>query len=346
MLPTTLLITNKTNIAYLSRFRGSNGTLLLHKDKGYLFTDARYHIVAKKVLPSDYSIIDITKGFDEPWLKLLKKLKPELIGYEGDDISLALFSRVKKISEKIKFEDVKHCINELRMAKTETEIRLIKKAQSITDDLLVDLKKILKVGMSELDIAWKIRLLAHELGADDISFEPIVAINENAAAPHHQNSSRKLKKGDRLLLDMGVMFEGYCSDMTRVLFSKKPTPFEQNIYTIVWTAQEQAIAGVKAGKRGTEIDSIARNVIQEAGFGEYFTHSLGHGIGLDVHELPNLSSKYDKPLVEHSVVTSEPGIYIEGKIGIRLEDMIIVGEHKAVNITKSPKEIEACMIQL
>lgn len=232
------------------------------------------------------------------------------------------------------------------MSKTETEIKLIKKAQSITDDLLIELKKILKAGMSELDIAWKIRLLAHELGADDISFEPIVAINENAAAPHHQNSSRKLKKGDRLLLDMGVLYQGYASDMTRVLFSKKPTEFEQKIYTIVWTAQEQAIAQIKAGKHGKEIDTIARSVIQDAGYGEYFTHSLGHGIGLDVHELPNLSSRYDKPLVEHSVVTSEPGIYIEGKIGIRLEDMVIVGENKAVNITKSPKALEDCIIQI
>lgn len=346
MLPTTLLITNKTNIAYLSHFRGSNGLLLLHKDKGYLFTDARYHIVAKKVLPSDFSIIDITGGFDEQWEKLLKKLKPTLIGYEGNDISLSLFTKVKKISGKVKFENVNHCINELRMSKTETEIKLIKKAQSITDDLLIELKKILKAGMSELDIAWKIRLLAHELGADDISFEPIVAINENAAAPHHQNSSRKLKKGDRLLLDMGVLYQGYASDMTRVLFSKKPTEFEQKIYTIVWTAQEQAIAQIKAGKHGKEIDTIARSVIQDAGYGEYFTHSLGHGIGLDVHELPNLSSRYDKPLVEHSVVTSEPGIYIEGKIGIRLEDMVIVGENKAVNITKSPKALEDCLIKL
>ncbi len=320
--------------------------MLLHKDKGYLFTDARYHIVAKKVLPSDFSIIDITGGFDEQWEKLLKKLKPTLIGYEGNDISLSLFTKVKKISGKVKFENVNHCINELRMSKTETEIKLIKKAQSITDDLLIELKKILKAGMSELDIAWKIRLLAHELGADDISFEPIVAINENAAAPHHQNSSRKLKKGDRLLLDMGVLYQGYASDMTRVLFSKKPTEFEQKIYTIVWTAQEQAIAQIKAGKHGKEIDTIARSVIQDAGYGEYFTHSLGHGIGLDVHELPNLSSRYDKPLVEHSVVTSEPGIYIEGRIGIRLEDMVIVGENKAVNITKSPKVLEDCLIKL
>ncbi len=346
MLPTTLLITNKTNIAYLSRFRGSNGVLLLHKDKGYLFTDARYHIVAKKVLPSDFSIIDITKGFDDPWQKLLNKLCPSLIGYEGEDIGLSLFNRVKKISKKVKFENVNHAINELRMAKTEDEIRLIKKAQSITDDLLTELKKTIRAGMSELDIAWKIRLLAHELGADDISFEPIVAINENAAAPHHQNSSRKLKIGDRLLIDMGVIYQGYCSDMTRVLFSKKPTEFEQKIYTIVWTAQEQAIANIRANKRGKEIDEIARKVITEAGFGEYFNHSLGHGIGLDVHELPNLSSRYDKVLVEHSVVTSEPGIYIEGKIGVRLEDMVIVGVEKAVNITKSPKELSACMMNL
>lgn len=302
--------------------------------------------MAKKVLPSDFSIIDITGGFDEQWEKLLKKIKPNLIGYEGTDISLSLFNKVKKISGKIKFENVNHCINELRMSKTETEIKLIKKAQSITDDLLIELKKTLKAGISELDIAWKIRLLAHELGADDISFEPIVAINENAAAPHHQNSSRKLKKGDRLLIDMGVLYQGYASDMTRVLFSKKPTEFEQKIYTIVWTAQEQAIAQIKAGKHGKEIDDVARNVIKQAGYGEYFTHSLGHGIGLDVHELPNLSSRYDKPLVEHSVVTSEPGIYIEGKIGIRLEDMVIVGENKAINITKSPKELNDCMISL
>lgn len=346
MLPTTILITNKTNIAYFSHFRGTAGMVVLHKDKGFLLTDARYHVLAKKVLPSDFSLIDTTKGFDEAWQKILTRMKPDMIGYEGNHINVGLFERIKKLSNKIKLIDVTTSLDEMRMAKTEEEIRLIKKAQSITDQLFEILKKTIRAGMSEIDIGWEIRMRAHELGADDISFEPIVAINENAACPHHHPTHKKLKKGDRILIDMGIIYKGYCSDMTRMLFTKKPTSYEQKIYAIVWTAQQEGIKAIKSGIKGSDVDAVARKIIEQAGFGNYFTHSLGHGIGLDVHELPTLSHRYKQVLPEHSVVTVEPGIYIEGSIGIRLEDMVIVGENRAVNITKSAKDLESNTIRL
>lgn len=200
--------------------------------------------------------------------------------------------------------------------------------------------------MSEQHIGWLVESFAHELGAEDISFPPIIGINEHSASPHHQNSPRKLKKGDLVLIDMGVIFKGYCSDMTRMLFSRPLSSFEHKIYSIVLKAQEESAKKLKAGVIGSTIDAVARGIIQKEGFGKVFGHSLGHGVGLDIHELPNLAEKYEKPIPENAVVTVEPGIYLEGKFGVRLEDMMHVKLNGAVNLTKSPKAIQECRISL
>lgn len=346
VLPKTILVTNKTNIRYLSGFSGTAGSLVIAGKRGWLFTDARYHLVAKKVLPRGFSLIDVTAGFEKPWRDFLKKYRVKRLGVEGSSVSLRFWKRLKKISPKVKLVDIGDALDERRIVKKPLELEKITRAQKITDEIFAALKKWLKPGVSEKTIAWKIESLAHDFGADDISFPPIIGINEHSASPHHQNTDRKLKRGDLILIDMGVIYEGYCSDMTRMLFTKKPSELETKIYNLVLEAQETAIKRLKAGMTGKQADAVSRSIIEKAGYGKYFGHSLGHGVGLDIHELPNLSQKYSKKIPAGSVVTVEPGVYLPGKFGVRLEDMVVVWEKGVRNITKSLKAIQKCVIRL
>lgn len=344
-LPKVLLITNKTNIRYFSGFSGTAGYLALSGKRGWLFTDARYHLVAKAVLPRGFSLIDTTDGFEKPWQTFLKKHRVRRLGIEGGSVSLRFFKKLKKISG-VKLADIGDQLSERRMVKKSHELQCIKRAQHITDQIFSMLKKWLKPGVSEKAVAWKIEALARDLGADDISFPPIIGINEHSASPHHQNTDRRLKRGDLILVDMGVIYRGYCSDMTRVLFTKKPTPEQARVYELVRKAQEAGIRGLRPGMTGKKADWLARSVIQKAGCGKYFGHSLGHGVGLDIHELPNLSQKYAGKIPAGSVVTVEPGIYLPGKFGVRLEDMVVVGRTGVRNLTKSPKAIQTSIVRI
>lgn len=341
-----MLVTNRTNIRYFSGFSGTTGYLVLENKKGFLFTDARYHLVAKAVLPKHFRVIDITGGVEKPWKDFIKAKHVRRMGFESQSMTVSLFRFFKRSSKGVDFVDVKAALDERRMVKRKEELVKLAVAQRITDRILSELKLWLRVGVSEQAIAWKIECLAREFGAEDISFPPIVGINEHSASPHHQNSLRKLRRGDLVLIDMGVIFEGYCSDMTRMIFTKTPTAEQRAVYELVRKAQETARGGVKAGVTGVRADALAREVIGKAGYGKYFGHSLGHGVGLDIHELPNLSSKYSKPLPEGSVVTIEPGVYLPGKFGVRLEDMVVVQKHGVRTITKSSNAIQDSVIRL
>jgi len=345
-LPKFLLVTDKTNIRYFSGFHGTSGWLVIHGKLGFLFTDARYHLVAKAVLPRGFSLIDTTDGFEKPWRKFLKKYRVRRMGIEDGAMNLRFWKKLKKISKRVRLIDVGEKLSERRMKKKPHELKYIERAQKITDRIFDVLKKWLKPGCSEKAIAWKIESLAHDLGADDISFPPIIGINEHSASPHHHNTDRKLKRGDLILMDMGVIYRGYCSDMTRVLFTKKPTAEQERVYETVRRAQEAGIQGLRADMTGKKADSLARSVIEKAGYGKYFGHSLGHGVGLDIHELPNLSQKYPGKIPAGSVVTVEPGIYLPGKFGVRLEDMMAVGRRGVRNLTKSPKAIQKSILRL
>lgn len=346
MLPKTILVTSKTNIKYFSGFPGSAGSLVLRGNKGFLLTDARYHLVAKRTIPSSFKIIDTTDGFEDAWKKFLKKYRVQKLGIEGKNLTLHKYKNLKKISSGVVLIDIDDALDKKRMVKGEHELSHMRRAQKITDEILIILKKWLKQGLSEKDIEWKIALIAHELGAEGLSFPPIVAINENGAAPHHQNGNKKLRSGDIVLIDMGVTVNGYCSDMTRVVFTKTPTTEQKHVYEVVLAAQNAAINKLKAGVSGSKIDKVARDVIKKAGYEKYFGHALGHGVGLDIHELPNLSKKYKEKIPAGAVVTIEPGIYLPGKFGIRIEDMVVVTANGVRNLTKSPKSIQDCVIGL
>lgn len=347
-----IYVTNKANIEYICNFTGSKGILLITKKRNFLLTDFRYYILAKKILPKFISFVDITDDFEKVLRNLIKRLKIKKLGIEANHISHSGFLKLKKILKKTKFIDKDEALCELRIQKTHDEIEKIKHAQRIADHIFAVLKKTLKAGQSEKEIAWRIQVLAHKFKADGVSFEPIVAINQNSACAHHKNTDKKLKKDDLILIDMGVKYKSYCSDMTRVLFARKPTAFEQKIYSIVLEAQEAAIKKLTAGATtarvitASEVDRASRDLIEKHGYLKYFGHHLGHGIGLEIHELPNLSKDYKKPLLPFSIFTIEPGIYLEGRFGIRIEDMIYLKDSKIENLTKTSKSIQDMIIRL
>jgi len=310
------LITHKANLRYLTGFTGSKGFLLLGTKKNYFVTDSRYIEYVKKLQNKNPRIpFEVTDNFE----KVINKAKK--IEFEADHITISQLKKWKKKFKNKKFVPMKSIS---RVKKTDKEIKLLKKSQQLNKTAMQRVRKLLKPGVTELEIAWKIRELAHKLGAEDLSFTPIVAFGSNSAIPHHQNSNRKLKKRDIALIDMGLVYKGYCSDLSRTFFVGKPTSEQAAIYKKVEAAQSAAIKAIKPNILVSKLDQIARKEMGK--HEEFFTHSLGHGVGLEIHEAPRLSSKSKDRLKENSVITIEPGIYLPGKFGIRIEDMILVKE--------------------
>lgn len=330
------LINNLQNVKYLARFSGSNGFLILGK-KNYFFTDFRYKGIAKKLDKSQtrikFEFIEIDKNLTENLEKILGNSKN--ISFESNNMTVDELSLWKKRLKSFKFTKLENTIEEFRKVKDEEEIEKLKKSQKINEDVLEEVKKLLKPGITELEVAWKIKTIGHDLGAQDISFEPIVGFQENSAVPHHQNTDRKLKNNELVLIDMGMKYKEYCSDMTRTFFFGKGSAEQHKIYNLVLESQLAGIKAIKAGVKAKKVDEISRKVMGE--FAEHFGHSLGHGIGLDVHEAPSLSSHSKDTLEENIIVTVEPGIYLSGKFGVRIEDMGRVTKTGYENFTKAPK---------
>lgn len=340
---TACLITNPSNIRYLTSFRGSNGAIFLTKNKSFFLTDFRYAETAKKTVPKNFKIV-IAKTISEFIKENLPKIKT--IKFEEEHLTYNKYRALKKELPKIKIIPQTGLIENLRVTKTPEEIKLITKSQRINEKTLYSVIKKIKPGVTETDLAWEIIKTAKEFGAEDVSFPPIVAFGTKSSRPHRLSGNEKLKKGDLVLIDMGVKYKGYCSDMTRVLFTKTPTARQKEVYNIVLQAQEMAIKTIKPGITGKKIDSISRNYIEKMGFGPNFGHSLGHGVGLDIHERPYLSPKYPKTIPNGAVITVEPGIYLENDFGIRIEDMVLVNGDKVINLTKVPKKIEDLILTI
>lgn len=328
------LVSHPTNVKYLAGFCGSNGFLLLGR-KNYFFTDFRYRGIAKEMEKKKnrikFKFIEINKDLPEKMKRILGNSTK--IAFESEHMTIAELEIWKKRLKGLRFTTITKTIEELRQYKDAVEISKVKKSQLINEKTLERIKKLLKPGITELEIAWKIKTIGHDLGAEDISFEPIVGFQENSSIPHHQNTNRKLKNNELVLIDMGMKFEGYCSDMTRTFFFGKGTKEQLAIYDLVLKAQLAGIKAVKAGVKAAVPDLAARKVMGK--YEKFFGHSLGHGIGLDVHEAPSLSASSKDTLEENMIVTVEPGIYLEGKFGVRIEDMGRVTKKGYENFTKA-----------
>ena len=331
-----IYITSRTSHRYFTQFDNEDGALLITTKKAYAFEDFRYIETATKQLGSIYEVIE-PKGKRADWLgSILKDENISTLGFEDLSMSVSAYEKLKSDLD-IKLSKIGTVINELREVKTEEEILKMEKAQELTDKAFTYILGILSTDITENDVAAELEYFMRKNGAEDKSFETIAISAEKTSLPHGVPSNNKIKKGF-FTMDFGATIDGYHSDMTRTVCIGKADDEMKKLYNTVLEAQLKALKFLKAGVNCKDADKVARDIIYKDYKG-YFGHSLGHSVGLEVHEMPALSPNCDRILVPGNIVTVEPGIYIPGKYGTRIEDMVLICENGIKNFTKSPKEL-------
>lgn len=334
-----ILVVKPENQYYLSGFDGE-GFLVIGKERAIIFTDFRYVEEAKsKTVGTEIVELEYTVPPYKKCAKELISMGVKKIAVEGHYLTLKSYEDMKKFFNGIEIVSTENLVEELRAVKDEMELEFIKKAQAITDKAFTHILDYIRPGIAESDIAAEIEYFVKKNGADGLAFQTIVASGPRSSLPHGKPTSRKLEAGDFVTIDFGARFNHYCSDMTRTVFLGELDKEKERIYNIVFDAQKRALEYIKAGVSGKDVDAVAREFIDKKGFGKNFGHSLGHGVGLEVHEGPRLSQKGDDCLLPGMVVTVEPGIYIEGFGGVRIEDLVVVTDDGCINLTHSPKDI-------
>ena len=328
-----IIITSPENLYYFSGFTGGEGLVVFSPEKNYIIVDGRYTIQAKEQ----------TRGFEVieysvmPY-KLVEDMGFKKIGFEDKTIS---YKAYKDMCEAIggNFAGVSDYLNEFRKVKNELECQNIRRAEKIGDMAFEHILPFIKPGITERQIALELEFFMKKQGASALSFDTIVAVGERSALPHANLTDAKVEKGKVVLMDFGCVYNGYCSDMTRTVAVGSVDDKIKNIYDTVLRAQISAINAIKPGVFNRDVDKVARDIIGKSGYGKTFTHSLGHGVGLEIHEQPNLSPRSEDVLKKGNIVTVEPGIYVEGYCGIRIEDLVLVTDKGCENFTHSPKDL-------
>ncbi len=331
-----VLITQAENRRYLSGFDGSAGYLLITEKKALLATDFRYTEQASKQAP-DFEIIRIKGKVSEWFTALVTGAGIRKLGFEADDISYSAYNQFRDALAEVEIVPVKEVAEKLRAVKEPEELEYIGKAVAIADTAYDSVENKIAAGMTENQVAWEMEKSLRENGSEAVPFEIIVASGPNASLPHHRPTDRVINPGEPVLIDMGAKYRGYASDLSRTICIGSPDDTFLKIYKIVLDAQEAAESIIKRGMTGHQADSAAREVIEKAGYGELFGHSLGHGVGLAEHEMPHLSPNADGTLEDGMVYTVEPGIYLSGWGGVRIEDTAVMEKGKTRVITKARK---------
>jgi Xaa-Pro aminopeptidase len=330
----TLWVLQPENRRYLSGFKAtdgqlteSSGSLLISKDSMVLVTDSRYTTEAENQA-ADFDVITLKKGFTESFPEIVSTLGTRVLGFDENHLPWGvhreLAKKFRKLSPPVRLAPVKGLVEEMREIKDHSEIRSMAAASDLMSEILTAVISKLKTGKTEKEVAWEIEGLAREGGADGLAFPSIVASGPNSALPHAVPTDRKIRAKEPITFDVGVKIDGYSCDMTRTVFLGGTTPKFKKIYKTVRAAQLAALKQIRPGVKSTVPDSTARQIIRDAGFGDYFGHSLGHGVGLATHEGPRLGPEKPVELKEGMVVTDEPGIYIPGLGGVRLEEMVLI----------------------
>jgi Xaa-Pro aminopeptidase len=335
-----IFISQPENRRYLSGFDGSAGFLLITPKDKILATDFRYTSQARNQAP-DYEIFTITNDITHWFPKLAAELKIKRLGFEAGHISFALHRQfcdiLNKGKSRLKLIPVEGMVESLRAIKGPEEIELITKAAGIADAAMEYIADKIQAGMTEKEVAWEIERFMREKGSQTIPFDIIVASGKNSALPHAKPSTKTINKGEPTMIDIGARIEGYSSDLSRTICLGNPDANFKKLYDIVLGAQLGAMTIIKEGMTGAEADSLARVIIEEAGYAKAFGHGLGHGIGLAPHEAPRLGPNSSDKLVEGMVFTIEPGIYLEEWGGVRIEDLVIMEKGKLTQISKARK---------
>lgn len=332
-----LLVTNPYNRRYMTGFTGSAGVAVISAEDAVFITDFRYMEQAAKQVQG-FRIVKHEKTIIEEVANQVKEMKIKTVGFEKDNVSFGTYELYNdKVDAELKA--VSGIVEKLRMVKTADEIEILQQAAKIADDAFAHICTFIKPGVTELEVSNELEMFMRKQGATSSSFDTIVASGERGALPHGVASDKVIQSGELVTLDFGALYNGYISDITRTVAVGEPSEQLKEIYEVTLAAQVLALEKIKPGMTGIEADAIARDYIKSKGYGDAFGHSTGHGIGLEVHEGPALSFRSETVLVPNMTVTVEPGIYLPGIGGVRIEDDILITEDGNVRLTHSPKEL-------
>ena len=334
-----VMITSAVNRRYYSGFTGSNGVVVLSRNGRVLFTDFRYTIQAKEqCAPYGCEVREVARAIGRSDVEaLLREFGAKRVAFEDEAMTVAEFEAYRGMPFELIPASAE--INGGRLVKNAYEISEMQRAQAIADAAFSDLLKVVKVGMTEKQVRNELDYYLRRHGADENSFDTIVGSGPNGALCHAYPGERKLSSGDLVVVDFGARVNGYCSDMTRTFAMGEPCDELRRIYDIVLRAQLHCLDVLKPNMRAADLDKAARDIITEAGYGDNFGHSLGHGFGLEIHEHPYASTRSEDILVPGSTITVEPGIYIEGLGGVRIEDCCVLTEDGYINLCTTPKQL-------
>lgn len=336
-----MLLTCEANRFYASGFHssGTDGAALVTADKVYYLTDSRYTEAAGRAVPGA-ELLEIGGGvsYADRLETLVKQHHIETLGVEDADMTYRDYTRYQK-KLPCALVPASDLMTKLRQVKSKEELDLLIAAQRTAEKALDVILTEIKPGVTEKEIAARLQYLMLHFGAEDMSFDPIVASGPNGSLPHAVPTERQIQSGELVTMDFGCIRGGYCSDMTRTVAVGTPSDEMVKVYNIVLEAQKAGIAAAKAGVTGKAVDGAARKVIQDAGYGKYFGHSFGHSVGVEIHESPNASPLNDKPLPAGAVISAEPGIYLPGQLGVRIEDVIYLTEEGNINLAAAKKEL-------
>lgn len=334
-----LLLTSHINRYFATGFPSSAGMALITAENCIFITDFRYFEAAQNALPHmELRMIKRGEKYSDLINEKLDAWQIATLAFEDGETSVAEYNTLKA-ALKAELVPVGQQINYLRAAKTEDELDNMRKAQQITDAAFEKVLEDIHAGMTEKEVEARLIFHLYNCGGEKLSFDPIVVSGPNSSLPHGHATERVIENGDFVTMDFGVLYNGYCSDMTRTVAVGYVTEEMEKVYNTVLQAQLAGIAATCAGVPGKEIDGAARKVIEDAGYGPYFGHGYGHSLGLEVHESPSPNPSNDKPMPAGAVTSAEPGIYLPGKFGVRIEDVVIIAENGCENITFSPKNL-------
>ena len=337
---TCALIISPENRKYFTGFESSDGFLIVSENRAVFLTDGRYIEAAEKQI-SNCEVKLLGKTYPQI-AEILKEMNCNRLLVESTRMTVSTYNSLKGVLKKIPVSTdttLDTIINTLRSVKTEIEVENIIKAQRIAEDAFNHILNFIKVGVTEKEIALELDFYMLRHGGEGLSFETIAVSGANSSMPHGVPSNKKIENGDFITMDFGTIINGYHSDMTRTVAVGFATDEMKNVYDTVLKAQQNCLDNIKAGISCKDGDEFARSVIRNAGLGQYFTHSTGHGVGVEIHEFPNLSPASDSVLQVGNIVTVEPGIYIPEKFGVRIEDMALITENGCRNLTNAKKDL-------
>ena len=333
-----MLLNSEPGEFYAVGFHGE-GNVVVTAEACYYFTDSRYIEAAHSLVTgAEIAMTDRNRNYRAMVQEIIEKHGIQKLGFEEEYLSVSAY-HMWEAGLTAELIPAQKLVNSLRAAKDQEEIALMVKAQEITDRAFDEICKFIQPGMTEQEIAAKLQYDMLRFGAEKMSFDPIVVSGPNGSLPHGVPSSKQVQKGEFLTMDFGCKYGGYCSDMTRTVALGEPTEEMKKVYQIVLEAQLAGIAVTRAGVPGKSIDAAARKVIADAGYGDNFGHGYGHSLGIEIHESPNANTRDNTLLPVGAVVSAEPGIYLPGKFGVRIEDVTILREDGCEILTKSPKDL-------